>query len=174
MSCSLPDLLDPWRAVDDHSVITGRLPLSSLPRLRELLLDTAGDITFRLAFSRDEDLRALVHCEVAANLRLGCQRCLEVLDHAVASSTVLALISGMDEERQLPERYDPLPVSERLMRPRDLIEDELLLALPQIPVHDRGVCRARVLRSEKGETGANRESPFAVLAELRRGTRHNQ
>lgn len=117
MSSTLPDLLDPWRAVDSRSVITGRLPLSSLPRLREVLLDTAGDVSFGLAFLRDDEQRAVLDCEVAATLRLRCQRCLEALDHQVDTSIRLALVSGADEERQLPERYDPLPVTERLMRP---------------------------------------------------------
>lgn len=170
MSSSLPDLLDPWRAVDSRSVFTGRLPLSSLPRLREFLRDTAGDVSFRLAFFRDEEHRAVLHCEVAATLRLPCQRCLEALDHVVDSGMVLALISGMDEERQLPERYDPLPVSERLIRSRDLIEDELLLALPQIPMHESDVCgtkKALVADEPKAQPG--KASPFAVLAEFQRG-----
>lgn len=169
MSSPLPELMDPWRAVDSRSVLTGRLPLSSLPRLREPLLDTAGDVSFRLAFSRDEEHRAVLHCEVAAILRLRCQRCLEGLNHGVDSSVVLALISAMDEERQLPERYDPLLVSERLIRPRDLIEDELLLALPQTPMHESGVCGTEVPVVDKAKAQPEKASPFAVLAGLKRG-----
>lgn len=79
----------------------------------------------------------------------------------------LALVRGMDEARRLPERYDPLLVSESLIRPRDLIEDELLLALPQIPMHDPGVCTvASQPPSGQGADAQTRDvGPFAALAE---------
>jgi uncharacterized protein len=168
MSSTLPDLLDPWRAVDSRSVFAGRLPLTSLPRLRALLLDSAGDVSFRLAFSRDEEHRAVLYCEVSAALKLRCQRCLEALEHQVGSSMALALVSGTDEERQLPERYEPLPASETPIRPRDLIEDELLLGLPQIPMHDPDVCTAMDPDAEEARTQSGKANPFAVLAELKR------
>jgi uncharacterized protein len=167
MSSPLPDQLDPWRAVDSRSVLTGRLPLSSLPRLQGLLLDTSGDVSFRLAFSRDEEHRAVLHCEVSATLRLRCQRCLEALDHVVDTSMDLVPVSGMEEERRLPERYDPLPVSARSIRPRDLIEDELLLALPQIPMHEPDVCVSRAPEADTAKTQSGTTSPFAVLAGLK-------
>ena len=168
MSSPLPDLLDPWRAADSRAVLTGRLPLASLARLRGLLLDTAGDVSFRLEFSRDEERRAVLHCEVAATLRLRCQRCLESLYHAVDTSMDLAPVSGMEEERRLPERYDPLPVSARLIRPMDLIEDELLLALPQIPMHEPDACASKAPDADEVKTQSGQTSPFAVLAGLKR------
>lgn len=169
MSSALPNLLDPWRAVDNRSVFVGRLSLSSLPRLRGSLLDATGDAWFQLGFSRDEAQRAVLRCEVAATLKLCCQRCLEVLDHRVDADTWLALVSGMDEERHLPECYDPLSVDDRPIRPADLIEDELLLALPQIPMHKPVVCARQesdvdVVRRRSGKT-----SPFAALAVFKRG-----
>jgi len=167
MSSVLPSLLDPWRAVDSRSVLAGRLPLASLPRLRGSLVEARGDARFRLAFSRDEAQRAVLRCEVATTLRLRCQRCLEALDHAVDTNTLLALVSSMDEERHLPEFYDPLPVSNESIRPGDLIEDELLLALPQIPMHEPTVCARQIPDVDVAGMQSGGASPFAVLAELR-------
>lgn len=168
MSSTLPDLLDAWRAVDSRAVFAGRLPLSSLPRLSPLLFDTAGDVVFRLVFSRDEEQRAVLHGEVAASLPLLCERCLETLDYRIDSEMALALVVGIDEGRQLPEHYDPLPVDERLIRPRDLIEDELLLGLPQIPMHDPDVCKTDATAMTRGQKQSARANPFAVLAEFKR------
>ena len=167
MSTPLMDLLDPWRAVDNHSVIAGCLPISSLARIRGLLLDPEGDARFRLAFFRDETHRAVLRCEVAATLRLRCQRCLGELDHKVDADTLLALVSGIGEERQLPEAYDPLMVSDKPIRPRDLIEDELLLALPQIPMHDAVICAEHLPNPEAVQALSSEASPFAVLTELK-------
>jgi uncharacterized protein len=160
--------LDPWRAAGNGSVFAGRLPLSSFPRLRGILLDEAGDVTFRIAFSRDEERRAVVRCKVDAVLRLRCQRCLEALAHQVATDTFLALVSGMDEERQLPERYDPLLVDDTPIRLGELIEDELLLALPLIPMHDPGDCGTKVLGAHRPQAPTGVAGPFAALAELKR------
>ncbi|MCG6860628.1 MAG: YceD family protein [Chromatiaceae bacterium] len=167
MSAPLKDLFDPWRAVDNHAVLVGRQPLSSLPRVRGLLLDAEGDASFRLAFFRDETHRAVLRCEVAATLRLRCQRCLEVLDHRVDANTLLALVSDIDEERELPDRYDPLMVGDEPVRPRDLIEDELLLALPQIPMHDPVVCAKHLPDLNAAQARSSTVSPFAVLAKLK-------
>jgi uncharacterized protein len=168
MSSPPPGLLDPWRAVDDRSVFTGRLPLSSLPRLCSLLLDTAGDAAFRLAFFRDEEHRAVLRCGVRATLKLRCQRCLEALDYQVDTIGLLALVSGIDEGRRLPERYDPLLVGYEPIRPRDSIEDELLLALPHIPMHPGDACGTGMRVVNLAPTQAKGAGPFAVLAELKR------
>lgn len=166
MPLVLPSLLDPWRGADNRSVFVGRLPLSSLPRLRGSLLDATGEVRFQLGFSRDEAHRAVLRCEVVAALKLRCQRCLEALDHRVSASTWLALISGIEEERRLPEGYDPLLVGDEPIRPRDLIEDELLLALPQIPMHEPVVCARPVSDANAVSAWSGRASPFAVLADL--------
>jgi len=110
----------------------------------------------------------VLRCGVAAVLKLRCQRCMGALDHEVDADILLALASGADEERQLPERFDPLLVSDKPIRLRDLVEDELLLALPQIPMHERDVCRTNISSAEASQEGF-RASPFSVLGELRRG-----
>jgi len=168
MSPVFPSLLDPWRAVDNCLVLVGRLPLSSLPRLRDSLVEARGDVRFRLAFSCDGAQRAVLRCEVAATLKLRCQRCLETLDHAVDTGTLLALVSSIDEERYLLGSYDPLLVSNEPIRPGDLIEDELLLALPQIPVHEPTVCARQIPDADVTGMQSGGGSPFAVLAKLER------
>jgi uncharacterized protein len=139
-----------------------------LPRLRVLLLDTAGDATFRLAFFRDEEHRAVLRCGVTATLKLRCQRCLEALAYQVDTIGLLALVSGIDEGRRLPERYDPLIVGHEPIRPRDSIEDELLLALPHIPMHIPDACGTGTRMANLALTQAKGTGPFAVLAELKR------
>jgi len=168
MSSSLPDLLDPWRAVDNRAVFAGRLALSSLPRLQPVLCQAAGDVLYRLTFFRDDEQRPLLSCEVSATLTLRCQRCLEAVDYRVAASAALALVSAVEEARQLPERFDPLLVGEKPIRLRDLVEDELLLALPQIATHEPDLCAMPASNRQGLQPTVRSVSPFAELAELRR------
>ena len=166
----LPDLLDPWRAVEARYAFAGRLPLSTLPRLSDLLVDDgASDLRYRLDFAPDAGNLATVTGELSAVLKLRCQRCMNTLDHAVNVQVALALVRSLDEARGLPEGYDPLLVTEDLIRPRELIEEELILDLPQIPLHEPGACQASSSGTddEVGEE-AGVENPFAILAALKR------
>ncbi|MFZ1575008.1 MAG: YceD family protein [Chromatiaceae bacterium] len=172
MSSPLPDYIDPWRAVDAGAEFDGAWPLSGLSRLRESLRETEGEVGYRLAFARDLEGRATLRGEIEARLVLTCQRCLGALEWDVAAPLGLALVSGLDEARLLSEDLDPLLVSEEPIRLLDLIEDELLLALPQIAMHEPGDCAPPSQEAvEEGEEleDARGVHPFAILGELGRG-----
>ena len=190
MSVSLPDLLDPRKAVAQAAIFEGNLEVERLPRLCQLLCcpesgstktqaesTTAG---FRLEFGRDRDGRSVVTGRIEALLPLRCQRCDQRYDLRVDAEINLALVAGIDEANALPECYDPLLVEDRLMRPSELIEDELILAVPAIPRHPDGECEppgvvspnsreARV--DEPSPASGQSRHPFASLAALR--TRRN-
>jgi uncharacterized protein len=171
MFAPTPELVDPWRAVEAGCGYSGSLPLARMARLQESLREAGGEASFRLSFSRDPEGRGILRGEIEARLVLTCQRCLEAMEVPVSTSMVLALVSGLDEAGRLPEDLDPLLVTAEPLRLADLIEDELLLALPLIPRHEPGECPAGHALAAKGEE--RREEgppcPFAILGELRRG-----
>lgn len=178
MSVSLYERLDPWRLADRRAVLDGSLDIRDLPRLRDLVLRVAGDVIYKIWFERDEQDRILVRGTLVANLVLECQRCLEPLSFPVAAEFALVAVKGLDEVRLLPEQYEPLMVEEGMFRPLELIEEELLLALPQIPKHADRQCRLP-LQAEVGDAGSpahplgvGREKPFACLAGLKRKIKH--
>jgi uncharacterized protein len=107
-----------------------------------------------------------VQAEARTTLLLCCQRCLEAVRYELRAQTVLAVVAGLDEARLLPETYDPLLVSDRLIRPLDLIEDEILLALPQIPKHDMAECAGAA--PGRGLDRVDDSNPFDVLADWKR------
>ena len=167
MSTELPLFIDPWRAADSGGAFSGRLPIAGFKRLAGLLADASREAVFQLRFSRDEAGRPVVRAAVQATLLARCQRCLESVAVKVDARILLAVVSDLVSARQLPEGYDPLMADEGLVRPIDLIEDELLLALPQIPRHAPGACSVAIeQRAPRG-----RENPFAVLAKLKAGER---
>jgi uncharacterized protein len=50
----------------------------------------------------------------------------------------------------------------------ELLEDELLLSLPQVPMHALGQCAAAQAGEPEEAATTVKENPFAVLAELKR------
>ena len=168
MSQHLPDHFDPWRFTDLGKRINGSYALASLSRLRECLLDTEGEVVFSLDFFHDEQHRACVHGTVEAALILQCQRCLEAMPMSVRSHVSLAFVEGIDEAEMLPESLDPALVEHGQIVLRDLIEDELLLSLPQVAMHPLGECGSTVDGQLPADDESVRKNPFAVLAELKR------
>jgi uncharacterized protein len=169
----LPKLLDPWLLIETGASFEGALALSSFPRLADFLLESEGEATYWLGFTRDAERRGIVRGEVRARLRLVCQRCLGAVDYPVERAFTLAPVRGLDEIDRLRDDYEPLLLSGEQLHSADLVEDELLLALPQIPTHGPGECEApTVPRSAKDGAEVDLEAPrpFAALAEWKRGS----
>jgi len=169
MSQHLPNLVDPWRLADLGRRFAGRIRIEQLSRLAQIVVEPSGETVYELEFFRDGQRRSCIRGKVAADLRLQCQRCLEPMDYPVRSELSLALVRGIAEIESLPDRYDPLLIDDTgTIRPQDVIEDELLLALPQVAMHGPDQCgiSQQAVQGTQAVTGG--ESPFAVLADLKR------
>lgn len=172
MSKRFPDRLDPWRFADLGKEIGGELPLETFSRLSACLLEPAGNVSFKLTFGRDQERRAILSGWAKAVLPLQCQRCLEEVNLPIDTHLSVVFVQGLDEAEMLPEKLDPCLVEDEQVTLRDLLEDELLLMLPQVAMHDPGACKAPgsgvaeevPIDSSKQE----RVNPFAALAELKR------
>lgn len=173
----LPDYADPERLCSHGKVYAGTIELSELPRLARLLTDAAGTAAFRLEFGRDEDKRPVVAVEVSATLAVRCQRCLETVRQDIACSARLAVVGGPDEAERLPDGLDPLLVDDGRVALRAVVEDELILSIPNAPMHAAEDCGVDLARVNRGGAVADvmrkAPSPFAALATLKRGKETN-
>ena len=174
MSSRLPEFVDPWRLADQGKLFSGVVELKNLPRLRETLMSEQGSAEFELRFERSDQRRVRIRGSVTATLVLECQRCLERLNYPVETSVNLAVIEVLEEVGRLPAECEPLLAEEGRIRLMDLVEDELLLSIPQVPRHDPSECGTDI-ETFATVTGAEQEradktpetSPFAVLARLK-------
>ena len=150
----------------------GRLPLSSMHRLREVLADdegeaTAGEVRFALEFDRDALQVPYVELRIDALLPLLCQRSLQRFLLPVNIVQRLGLIRDEADEAALPPGYEPLLVpADGELRPAELVEDELILAVPLVPVSpgSESVERDWPIQADE-EIRAN---PFSALAALKK------
>ncbi|BAN69112.1 conserved hypothetical protein [endosymbiont of unidentified scaly snail isolate Monju] len=145
--------------------------MQDLARLAPLLTSTEGEAAFTLAFDHDETNRPRVRGTVRAELQVCCQRCLQSMPLAVDAAFQLSPVTGLGEAERLPAEYEPLLLDERLLRPMDLVEDELILAIPPAPRHaaaDCGVDLADYRQESAPEASQRKESPFAALRALKR------
>jgi uncharacterized protein len=131
-------------------------------------------------FQRDDAGRSIVTGACELVIRPICQRCLGRVDLDLRCELRLALIGSESEADDLPEDLDPAVVEEDRVRPLDLVEEELLLALPLVPMHPAGACENEALAQVRAREAAAsdqatnegdrpaRENPFAALAALRK------
>lgn len=163
----VPETLDAWRMVVAGRQFEGRVPLSAMSRLSDSLADTEGECRYALEFGRDALQVPYVELSIEAGLPLACQRSLERFVFPVKTVQRLGLIRDEADEAALPPGYEPLLLAEDgLLRPVDLVEDELLLALPVIAVApDSGPVEQTWSASEAELQAA---SPFAALASLKK------
>ncbi len=166
--------LNPWRLAAEGGRLESVVALGSLPRLAVLLNRTDGVVTVTLAAGVDEQGIQFIVGRLNAAVEVVCQRCLGPLRLPLDLTVRLGLARTETEADRLPEPYEPLLVPASGLIIADWVEDELLLALPQIPRHDDlRECATNDYRPSIGELIPDRESrqPFASLAALRRDSK---
>lgn len=172
MSVTLPESVDAWRMVSARRSFEGTLPIATMRRLCEALAGTDGEVNYELDFGRDSLGVSYVDVRAQASLALLCQRTLEPFVMPITLDTRLGLIRQERDEAGLPPDCEPLLVAENgRLNPADVIEDELLLALPLVPVNPDSSLPDEVTGHELEEDSAGEgrsENPFAVLRELKK------
>lgn len=166
MSTEVPDVLDAWRMVAARREFHGTLPLSSFDRLRDSLVDDQGEVSFSLEFDTDALQVPYVELRIDAELPLECQRSLQRFVLPVQVVQRLGLICDEAGEAALPEGYEPLLMVEHgMVHPARLVEDELILALPTVPV----MPGSEAVDGDWHASDAERRqaNPFAALAGLK-------
>jgi uncharacterized protein len=135
-----------------------------------LLENDQGTVQYEIEFGIDDMGIRNVHGHVHAKLMLLCQRCLQPVEFEVDTDMALGIVQSSLEAEQLPGHYEPLLVEARGISLVEMIEDELLLAVPSAPMHALEQCKAATHYETGDEAGADAESkenPFAVLADLK-------
>lgn len=163
-------VLDKW--ADIGFSWQGVAKLSEFGRLFEVvdksIQQNAGDtLTIKVLLSKKNDVLWLEY-QVEGVLWLACQRCLSPLDIDVSGEYILAILKDESEIGRV-DGAEFVLVDEicsndgRKMLPlRDLLEDELLLALPLSARHED----CQMLVDETDEQNVL-DNPFAILATLK-------
>ncbi|MEZ5585174.1 MAG: YceD family protein [Candidatus Competibacteraceae bacterium] len=140
-------------------------------RLSTLLRESIGTVSATLQGGVDEQQVHFIIGRLQTQLALICQRCLEPLQLPLTLELRLGLVRSTSQANTLPPEYDPLVAPENDIAVSDLIEDELILAVPFAPTHDETqVCQtlnAALADEAQSETRLEKTTqPFAALSTL--------
>ena len=161
--------LDVDRLSEAEADIDFAVPLAELPRLRAQLASVAGEVHGRVHFRRMAGI-AVAELTLNGTARLLCQRCLEPMDVSVEVTTEVGLAAAEADVSRVPEELEPVLAPEGRISVGELVEEELLLTLPIVPLHADGEGGACVVADAPPPATDGHEAevqrPFAQLAEL--------
>lgn len=158
--------VDPIQLADAGARLTGELPLKGMSRLVEMCFDDDGSVHLDLQFERtpSDGLRVMAGT-IRADVHLTCQRCMGRMSYELKSEPRLLLLRPGEREGLL-EAGDVL-VIEQPVALSALVEDELLLQMPMVPMHPVEHCPTSVERSAPKKKEKIRPNPFSVLEKLK-------
>jgi len=169
MSREYPDWFDPRKAAEGRRTFGGSMRLDRMARLGPLLADVSGEARFVARIASDSQGRVTIEMEVEASLPLICQCSLEPYLELVKRRSLLGVIEDMAEEALMPGNYEPVMLQHGRLSMLELVEDELLLGLPQVPRNpDFDASRLLAVDQDAVNVAAgdsNAQQPFAGLAE---------
>jgi len=168
MSRDFPALIDIWSMVSARRGFAASWPMGKMLRLGEMLVKPDGDIDFEIHFGVDEISIPFAQVQLSAQPWLLCQRTLAPFQYQVERKQLLGLIRTEEQEASLPEGYEPYLVPKEPIRLTDLLEDELILSLPLVPICDDSPFEQSFGPDVKPEKIAKKESPFAALQALKK------
>ncbi|MBI3284563.1 MAG: DUF177 domain-containing protein [Burkholderiales bacterium] len=161
-------VIDAFSFCQQEEQQSGTMLIADLPRLSKECASTAGALSWSLAGSKDKLGHPQLMLTVAGSVQLMCQRCLTPFAFEIDSESILILARSEDNadeiEALLADDEVDVVVGSKAFKVVDLIEDEMLLAIPQSPKH--AVCPDEQSGAAVDAEASKKESPFAVLKKI--------
>lgn len=149
----------------------GNVPVTDLPRLAEqVMADEMLTVTLTLT---QEDKILWLNYDIKAVLSVACQRCLDPMPVDISGNYRMAILDSenkigyleaLDETADYVLLDEICPDDKKMLPVADMLEDELLLAIPLSPRHDDCDMHTDSVGDVADEPA---ENPFAVLGQLK-------
>jgi len=169
----LPLAVDAIRTAQKRLDYSGVYTPGQVTRLAASVVSVDSDVQTSLSFDIDNLRLAVINGQSDVTVTLECQRCGKTFEHQVHATYCFSPVRNDEQAEALPEAYEPIEVDE--FGEVDLlamIEDEIILSLPVVPVHESEHCEVSDADMVFGKLPAEVEkpNPFAVLASFKKST----
>ena len=144
----------------------GTLPLAAFERLAATVA-RGGDVEVAVRFKPDDLARARVRGACGLHAEVVCARCGSEVDVFIDAAVDFRLVASEAQAQALMPELETVVAAEDRVSVVALVEDDLLLSLPEAGCDDRDRCENwyenRAAARPEAAAQARRESPFAVL-----------
>ncbi len=128
--------LDVDRLSRGEAEIDFDVPLPELSRLRSRVPGIGGSVHGTARFGRQSRF-VVADLSFTGKASLQCQRCMQTMELAIDSTSHVALIALEADAAEVPEELEPVLARAGRISAGELLEEELLLALPIVPLHEQ-------------------------------------
>lgn len=171
---NLPEKINPLRLAEAGVSMHGILHVKDMQRLCMSLANDSGQVEVDMQFGIDQQGIRFLRGHIDTQLVLQCQRCMEPFAFGITEDFLSAVVKSEKQAKDLPEMYEPVFVDdESMIVIQDVIEDELIIGLPIVPMHNLKDCKVESPRIEIG-SGGDDSNPFKVIEILRSKNRSNE
>jgi DUF177 domain-containing protein len=170
MSEPWSQLTDVDRLADRQADVTFEIPLDRLPRVQAKIAGTEGKVSGVAHFRRQAGLR-VAELEMHGEAKLVCQRCMHPMVWPLDGESRVAILAHESDADRVPQDLETVHAQDDRIRVSDLVEEEVLLTLPLVPLHaDPDDCAMEEeapepLQEEEGPVQET-QRPFERLGEL--------
>ncbi len=168
----IPRVVDPGKAAQKRLDYDGIIQVSLFKRLAESVESVKRDAEVSLSFEIDEQRLVVISGKANVEVDLECQRCNEIFTHQCEVRFTYTPVRSERSEMDTPHEYDLVDLNEYgevdLIQ---LVEDEFILGLPQVAMHDEADCSVNsnnlVFGELPKEIEEEKPNPFDVLKSLK-------
>ena len=169
----LPQSINPARLAYQSVRLEGEIPLKLMRRIAATVGADEGVVQVGLQFDVDAEGYRTVTGKLEATLQLVCQRCLKPYEHSLEAQVSSAFLADERKVEELPGHLEPVILEEDWLDLATMVEDELILSIPIVPMHNESECSVQLGEMEQAEVleePEERDNPFAILAALKKKT----
>jgi uncharacterized protein len=172
MHQKLPVEIEPLKLAKQGQILEGKLSVATLKRLNPYLAENVGEVKVRLDFGFDASHKPYAKGQFGTQLMVTCERCLKAMPFDIKINNTLGIAKHEHQVDDMPSSYEPWLIGEEsVVFLADMVEDELILALPLVAKHDSACLPAKAWQTEVleqvEEDAAPTSSPFDILASLK-------
>lgn len=143
------------------SIVESDLAALNPDKIPDSWRDSVVKGTMAFGFADAERRIPAAHCKVALTVDAVCQRCLEVFRLPIEAESKLLLLSSEEPAGEDFDDYEVWELEERTLRPQDIVEELLVMAMPLAAMHtDSASCGALPGAADDKEKTTR---PFATL-----------
>jgi len=161
----LPEKIALDKAVLGQKLYQGSVELRQMSRLIDLLDDCDGNVEFSIQFERSARILGKANIVVKADLALICTISHKRFIYPVEIDSTVGFIDDLAYEDRLDVDMEASWVEDGCVKPLELIEDELILEVPDSPFDES--CNSDE-SEEKIEVAEAKPNPFDVLKNLKK------
>lgn len=162
----LPQFVDLRQLALQDTSLKGEVALAQLRRLHDSLCEVQGTVRIDWSLALDDKQHPTIQGSIQTQLLMRCQRCLQPMQWTVDSQVALVVFNSEPHaNEELLPGYEVITLDKPQVSLLNLIEDEIILALPIVAKHD--ICITNEYQLPEKIANNIASNPFQVLLKLK-------